>query len=1242
MTEAIGSITNNLRSVINLAPTRLNSDELLKIAGKRKISEMEIKYPHLKNCIFACGGTCIVYYADDRKYLVKQLYKNTVDGSYLNKIREINEEMAKYYQKKGSNYFLRHIWSGEENNTYYEVFVATNGSTVGVSKPKNANEFIALFKAYRGFLKSLAALHEIGYIHFDVKPDNIFKYRANEGDSYTMQLFDFGSATLCKEVIQNLQDENGDGFIYEITSGWYEARDINKYCEAIKNDDSVAKALDITAAVKVLLDLICGNQDGLGDGFDVSKMEPGFYGVKQNLSDIWHKATNDDFTKRYVNCKNLIEDIDIIIEGLEGNIKNSESLRSTAKNSLGDSPDDLICKDEFVVASKNAYCQEHGIEAGTVLSIERILDDINPDILPSIKVGNDEYTYFKSPDKRGGLLRDKSPLEIYLTQHYRENKNLLLIGNGGGGKSTTLRHLYLKSQLFKKGKYAYLYLSGRDFKEMPNKKTILSVLNNHYKKCSIKKMIESKKYNLIILFDALDEIPSNLESDIYREIDELSGHKNMFVMTSREKSNNLALELPNAIEGEFLLLNDKQIKKLVPNIYNEENDKLLELLKNPMLMSLYLKLNRQAKIRKIKCAEHLIDEYLKNIYYSCNPDGNDILFREDMLKLSEYCVCKITNKGVLTKAQNLVQKSKLGHIIRFEEYTEGVENNGGNEESKIKYHKAVFAHKLYEDFFKSVWLYNFFTQAVKEKNITVDLFYFDNLIKLEKNLTPYFADKIKNELMNLYKNECQSDDEQTNAYKAINKFISRFKKLDVNKKYINKTRYENHLKAIKNIVNLIVLCCNGCMVDIERNKPLVDLGCFTKIFFDVVDFEKVNSAYVPWYINVNAQMKSLNSAKSMVTLQKKAEIEDDGDERDLNFDRILYTKHLVVSKWNLSCKSEKGSLYSKWGNKLICATRSNVTDNGAESYEIAENVSGVSKTAFKYCVCKEFIASDNNKRFFAKDGVLYEKKTRTLIKYPVKKEVSRFKLIDAENVYPYAFANAQMLKSVDLADLKSKKLPTSLFEGSTVENVDLPDSISRIGERAFCGCKQLTALNSADGTVTTNATHILDMAFYGCTRLTKFIVPEKVNYIGKLALAETESLEDLLINPNCGYIADDSFKNSKAKSQKSPFAGEFEFLKNEIRRTDHNEFNESAMMLTESMKFNKETKYLFKSIHYFDHGDYKKFFKLTKKSYNKGKTIANVDNLSICYRYGIGTEKDLMKSLMYHDRLQSAEGENEL
>ncbi len=78
----------------------------------------------------------------------------------------------------------------------------------------------------------------------------------------------------------------------------------------------------------------------------------GFGGVKQELSNIWSKAINDDVTKRYVNCQNLIEDIDNIIGSLEGNVKKPESLRLIAKNTLGDNEDDLTCVDKFVADSK--------------------------------------------------------------------------------------------------------------------------------------------------------------------------------------------------------------------------------------------------------------------------------------------------------------------------------------------------------------------------------------------------------------------------------------------------------------------------------------------------------------------------------------------------------------------------------------------------------------------------------------------------------------------------------------------------------------------------------------------------------------------------------------------------------------------------------------------------------------------------------------------------------------------------
>ena len=168
---------------------------------------------------------------------------------------------------------------------------------------------------------------------------------------------------------------------------------------------------------------------------------------------------------------------------------------------------------------------------------------------------------------------------------------------------------------------------------------------------------------------------------------------------------------------------------------------------------------------------------------------------------------------------------------------------------------------------------------------------------------------------------------------------------------------------------------------------------------------------------------------------------------------------------------------------------------------------------------------DGSKKY-GKNGILYEKKTKKLIKYPIHKEIQKFELIDAENVSPYAFANAINLKSVDLTQLKSKVIPSSIFENSNIENVDLPNGISCIGSRAFYGCNRLTSLKTAADNSQASATFILNKAFYGCAKLTDLSGISNIKYIGSLALAETKSLEQLPISSKYWYIAKNAFENS--------------------------------------------------------------------------------------------------------------------
>ena len=71
--------------------------------------------------------------------------------------------------------------------------------------------------------------------------------------------------------------------------------------------------------------------------------------------------------------------------------------------------------------------------------------------------------------------------------------------------------------------------------------------------------------------------------------------------------------------------------------------------------------------------------------------------------------------------------------------------------------------------------------------------------------------------------------------------------------------------------------------------------------------------------------------------------------------------------------------------------------------------------------------------------------------------------------------------------------------------MDIPDSVTSIGEMAFYNCTSLTSVDIPD-----SVTSIGDRAFYDCTSLTSITIPDSVTSIGGKAFWDCKKLEKII------------------------------------------------------------------------------------------------------------------------------------
>ena len=115
------------------------------------------------------------------------------------------------------------------------------------------------------------------------------------------------------------------------------------------------------------------------------------------------------------------------------------------------------------------------------------------------------------------------------------------------------------------------------------------------------------------------------------------------------------------------------------------------------------------------------------------------------------------------------------------------------------------------------------------------------------------------------------------------------------------------------------------------------------------------------------------------------------------------------------------------------------------------------------------------------------------------------------------------------------------FEKSTFKSVEIPESITNIGENAFSGCKQLkkatiksdidtvsescfeNCLALEEITLPKELTTIEERAFYGCECLKTITIPSNVTYIGEFAFCGCSSLVTITLPKSVANVGDFAF-----------------------------------------------------------------------------------------------------------------------
>ena len=176
------------------------------------------------------------------------------------------------------------------------------------------------------------------------------------------------------------------------------------------------------------------------------------------------------------------------------------------------------------------------------------------------------------------------------------------------------------------------------------------------------------------------------------------------------------------------------------------------------------------------------------------------------------------------------------------------------------------------------------------------------------------------------------------------------------------------------------------------------------------------------------------------------------------------------------------------------------------SVTIPDSVTSIGNGAFASCTSLTGIWVGESNSYYSGDasGVLFNKDMTTLVQCPGAFSGSYAIPDSVTSIGECAFCDCTSLTSVTIPDSVTSIGGSAFCRCSSLTSVTIPDSVTSIGVWAFDGCTSLTSVTIPD-----SVTSIGDCAFSGCESLTSVTIPNSVTSIDFSAFSSCTSLTDV-------------------------------------------------------------------------------------------------------------------------------------